>query len=94
MKILGFTRICREIVDVAIYALYPESFCGVNLAIRKVFAFSDSGVGQSSTTGSRSWEPISHQTDLVIVQKFWDYPIRNTERVEALNNIEYVPKID
>ena len=40
-----FTRICREIVDVAIYALYPESFCGVNLAIRKVFAFSDSGCG-------------------------------------------------
>ena len=39
---LGFTRICREIVDVAIYALYPESFCGGNLAIRKVFAFSDS----------------------------------------------------
>ena len=39
-----FTRICREIVDVAIYALYPESFCGVNLAIRKVFAFSDSVV--------------------------------------------------
>ena len=36
---LGFTRICREIVDVAIYALYPESFCGGNLAIRKVFAF-------------------------------------------------------
>ena len=36
------TRICREIVDVAIYALYPESFCG-GLAIRKVFAFSDSG---------------------------------------------------
>ena len=39
---LGFTRICRKIVDVAIYALYPESFCGENLAIRKVFAFSDS----------------------------------------------------
>ena len=27
----------------AIYALYPESFCGKNLAIRKVFAFCDSG---------------------------------------------------
>ena len=40
---LGFTRICREIGDVEIYALYPESFCGENLAIRKVFAFSDSG---------------------------------------------------
>ena len=27
-----------------IYALYPESFCNRNLAIRKVFTFSDSGV--------------------------------------------------
>ena len=27
----------------AIYALYPESFCSKDLAIRKVFAFSDSG---------------------------------------------------
>ena len=35
-------RICREIVNAAIYALYPESFCGKDLAIRKVFAFSDS----------------------------------------------------
>ena len=26
----------------AIYTLYPESFCDKNLAIRKVFAFSDS----------------------------------------------------
>ena len=43
MKNLGFTRICREIADVAIYAHYPESFCSENLAIRKVFAFSDSG---------------------------------------------------
>ena len=25
-----------------IYALYPESFCDKNLAVRKVFAFSDS----------------------------------------------------
>ena len=37
-------RICRKIVNVAIYALYPESFCGKDLAIRKVFAFSDSGL--------------------------------------------------
>ena len=44
---LGFTRICREIVDVAIYALYPESFCGGNLAIWKVFAFSDSECGRN-----------------------------------------------
>ena len=35
-------HICREIGDVEIYALYPERFCSENLAIRKVFAFSDS----------------------------------------------------
>ena len=27
----------------AVYALYPESFCDKNLAILKVFVFSDSG---------------------------------------------------
>ena len=27
----------------AIYALYPDSFCDKNLAVRTVFAFSDSG---------------------------------------------------
>ena len=33
----------------AIYAIYPESFCDKNLAIRKVFAFCDSGCwGKSS----------------------------------------------
>ena len=30
----------------AIYALYPESFCDKNLAVRKVFAFSDSAIIQ------------------------------------------------
>ena len=33
---------CCVITDVVIYALHPENFCGENLAIRKVFAFSDS----------------------------------------------------
>ena len=50
MENFRFTRICREIVDVAIYALYPESFCGVNLAIRKVFAFSDSAAASSQAS--------------------------------------------
>ena len=36
-----FTRICREF---EIYAFYPERFCDKNFAIRKVFAFSYSGV--------------------------------------------------
>ena len=30
---------------VAIYALYPESFCDKNFAIRNVSAFSDSAAG-------------------------------------------------
>ena len=32
----------------AIYALYPESFCDKNLAVRKVFAFSDSDRGDQT----------------------------------------------
>ena len=36
----------------AIYALYPESFCGKDLAIRKVFAFSDSDLHTVAVTVS------------------------------------------
>ena len=51
-KLSGPSRSCpdnpetfrRESKSVAIYALYPESFYGKNLAIRKVFAFSDSAL--------------------------------------------------
>ena len=43
-KTSGFMCICREIVYVAIYVLYLESFCSENLGIRKVFAFSDSAL--------------------------------------------------
>ena len=42
MKFSSFTHFCRESKSVAIYALYPESFCMKNLAIRKICAFSDS----------------------------------------------------
>ena len=38
----------------AIYAFYLESFCDSNLAIRKVFAFSDSGNRAPATTCSVS----------------------------------------
>ena len=53
----------------AIYALYPESFCDKNLAIRKVFAFCDSGVdimiGNLMTV--MTFQPILHH----IIQSFW-----------------------
>ena len=39
MICLGFTRICREIVDDAIYALYPESFCSEILLSGKFLLF-------------------------------------------------------
>ena len=45
-KILQNHLLCEFVANLkidAIYALYPESFCDKNLAIRKVFAFSDSG---------------------------------------------------
>ena len=44
-KILQNHLICAFVAKLkigAIYALYPESFCDKNLAIRKVFAFCDS----------------------------------------------------
>ena len=44
-KILQNHLLCAFVANLkidALYALYPESFCGKNLAIRKVFAFSDS----------------------------------------------------
>ena len=46
-KILQNHLLCAFVANLkigAIYALYPESFCDKNLAIRKVFAFCDSVV--------------------------------------------------
>ena len=45
-KILQNHLLCTFVANLkigTIYALYPESFCDKNLAIRKVFVFSDSG---------------------------------------------------
>ena len=47
-KILQNHLLCAFVANLkigGIYALYPESFCDKNLAIRKVFAFCDSGWG-------------------------------------------------
>ena len=49
-KILQNHLLCAYVAKLkidAIYALYPESFCDKNLAIRKVFTFCDS-VGHKS----------------------------------------------
>ena len=42
-KILQNHLLCAFVANLKIEALYPESFCDKNLAVRKVFAFSDSG---------------------------------------------------
>ena len=45
VKILQAHLLCTFVANLkidAIYAFHPESFCDKNLAIRKVFAFSDS----------------------------------------------------
>ena len=41
-KILQNHLLCAFVANLKIDALYPESFCDKNLAIRKVFAFCDS----------------------------------------------------
>ena len=48
-KILQNHLLCAFVANLkidALYALYPESFCGKNLAIWKVFAFCDSEPGE------------------------------------------------
>ena len=53
-KILQNHLLCAFVANFkigAIYALYPESFCDKNLAIRKVFAFCD-----SAQCPERLWE--------------------------------------
>ena len=45
LKILQAHLLCAFVANLkigAIYALYPERFCDKHLAVRKVFAFSDS----------------------------------------------------
>ena len=44
LKILQSHLLCAFVAKLKIYALYPESFCDKNLAIRKVFAFCGSVV--------------------------------------------------
>ena len=39
LKVSGYVQNLANLKIDAIYALYPESFCDKNLAIRKVFAF-------------------------------------------------------
>ena len=56
----------------AIYAFYSESFCNKNLAIRKVFAFSDSDINldrfpASLACGSGLGTPIDINLDVVNV---------------------------
>ena len=51
LKILQNHLLCAFVANLkigAFYALYPESFCDKNLAIRKVFAFCDSGSDQEA----------------------------------------------
>ena len=55
-KILQNHLLCAFVANLkidALYGLYPESFCGKNLAIRKVFAFCDSAHIGELFTGFR-----------------------------------------
>ena len=51
-KVSGWSKKCLDDLESiwTIYALYSENFCDKNLAIRKVFAFPDSGVYSPTPT--------------------------------------------
>ena len=49
----------------AIYGFYPESFCDKNLAIRKVFAFSDSAEHTNARSRNRSQHSVDTRTKMV-----------------------------
>ena len=53
LKICKHTFYANLKID-AIYAFYPESFCDKNLAIRKVFNFSDSAYNLELTQSDRT----------------------------------------
>ena len=59
-KILQNHLLCAFVANLkigGIYALYPESFCDKDLAIRKVFAFSDSGM-DVIRSDNIEWRPL------------------------------------
>ena len=68
-KILQNHLLCAFVANLkigAIYALYPESFCDKNLAVRKVFAFSDSAHRQHQATMTlMSLHQLSHLISLM-----------------------------
>ena len=86
-KILQNHLLCAFVANLkigAIYALYPESFCDKNLAIRKVFAFCDSehtthilkAIGLTVNLvylGTLYVHPVTRQTFRSIVRMNWQY---------------------
>ena len=66
MRFSSSTHFCRESKSVAIYALYPESVCLKNFAIRKVFVFSDSG-----TLNQNSRANDDNEADFVLWWNLW-----------------------
>ena len=78
LTILDLTHICREFANIAIYARYPERFCVNNLAVRKVFAFSDSGRGlirasmhSASPPRTLGTHNLLQQSPLLILMFIW-----------------------
>ena len=65
-KILQNHLLCAFVANLKIGALYPESFCDKNLAIRKVFAFCDSVKGckgkfKNSEIYAIGWKGVSRE---------------------------------
>ena len=75
-KILQNHLLCTYVTNLkigAIYALYPISFCNKNLAIRKVFVFSDSGLFVGKTVPSLLMEFCQNLNNAKLLPVFQNF---------------------
>ena len=72
LKILQAHLLHAFVANLKIDVLYPESFCDKNLAVRKFFAFSDSGDGIDCETARRhsKWDIAYSEDKKIAISAF------------------------
>ena len=69
---------------VAIYALYPESFCDKNLAVRKVFAFSDSAEHMCLPKTICYLFRCCEETSVIQSQVLWGFTLQSPSKLAPI----------
>ena len=89
-KILQNHLLCAFVANLkidAIYALYTESFCDKSLAIRKVFAFCDSGTSSNSIRKETGWNEFVEEQLNVARKNLAKYPFDEKDGNKHLEEI-------